>query len=177
MIADVSLSARRNSPSWGSLAFTLHSHHCHVWRHPAAKGLRMHKGESCSWIYLGNPRSSWMWNTVTTAAILVLASPPSPDMLLSMYASWVSLQGEAFADLVTNRPQSLACLLNQVVYIFHASCFFFMLEFLFPCTLLYSCVLIKIANYLRIFLWEEKTSLSLEFFLVFYFLFFIFFLW
>lgn len=144
MIADVSVSARRNSPSWGSLAFTL-SPHCHVWRHPAVKGLRIHKGESCSWIYLGNPRSSWMWNTVTTAAILVLASPPSPDMLLSMYASWVSLQGEAWADLVTNRSQSLACLLNQVVYVFHTSSFP-MLDFLFPCTLLHSCVLIKIAT-------------------------------
>lgn len=123
MIADVSLSARRNSPSWGSPAFSL-PHNCHVWRHPAVKGLRIHKGESCSWIYLGNPRSSWMWDTVTTAAIPVLASPPSPDMLLSMYASRVSLQGEAWADLVTNSPQSLACLLNQVVYIFHTSCFF-----------------------------------------------------
>lgn len=47
------------------------------------------------------------------------------------------------------------------LFIFSTHPAFVMLEFLFPCTLLYSCVLIKIANYLRIFLWEEKTSGSL----------------
>lgn len=56
------------------------------------------------------------------------------------------------------------------LFIFSTHPAFVMLEFLFPCTLLYSCVLIKIANYLSIFLWEMKTSVSRQFFLLtFYF--------
>lgn len=139
MVAYPSLTARRSSPCWGLPAFPLHHP---ARRRPAVKGLRMHKGESRSWIYLGNPRSSRMWNTLTIAAILVLASPPSPDMLSSVAASWVSLQGEVLGRS-GDKQLSVPCSLTE------SSCLYFpyiLLELLRPCTLLYSCALIKMEN-------------------------------
>lgn len=126
----------------------------------------MHKGESRSWICLGNPRSSWMWNTVTTAAILVLASPPSPDMLSSMHASWVSLQGEVWGRS-GDKQASIPCMLTE------SSCLYFPHILLLLCwnfyfLVLYSCVLIKIASYLRVSIRKQKTSVSLEGFFNFY---------
>lgn len=135
----MSLSARRNSPSWGfpSTVFSC----C-----PIVKGLRMRRGESPSWIYPGNPRSPWMWNTVTTTAILVLASPPSPDMLSSMRASWVSLQGEVWGRS-GDKQASNPCMLTK------SSCLYFphtLLLLFWKCcflTLYCTLALINIENY------------------------------
>ena len=127
----------------------------------------MHKAESRSRIYLGNPRP-YECGTVLLLQLFLFWLPHQvltcfrPCMLLEFHS-----RGKFEGDLVTNRPQSLVCYWIKL-FIFSTHSAFVMLELLFPCILLYSWVLIKIANFSRVSIRKQKTSASLEFFCFYY---------